>query len=456
MQTHFSIAQLADPDIAEANKILRACVHCGFCTATCPTYVLLGDELDSPRGRIYLIKDMLENDRPATVEETKHIDRCLSCLSCMTTCPSGVHYMHLVDHARAHVEKTFRRPWSDRLLRDILARVLPNPALFRSALLLGWLAKPLAPLFETVGLKPVAAMLRLTKMPAWSGARRGRAYPAQGARKGRVAILSGCANDVLDPAINAATLRILSRHGVEVIIPRGEGCCGSLVHHMGREQEAHARVKANIDAWMREIEGEGLDAIVINASGCGTTVKDYGFMLRNDAAYAARAAQVSALARDISEYLAMLELPPHPVSARQGLVVAYHAACSLQHGQRIVRQPKDLLSKCGFVVKDVPEGHLCCGSAGTYNIMQADIARRLRDRKIERIEQLVPDVIAAGNIGCMTQIASGTGIPVVHPVELLDWATGGPCPPAFAGRSHAGSGAEEGGMERSRETAVSH
>jgi glycolate oxidase iron-sulfur subunit len=455
MQTHFSLAQLTDPNIAEANKILRACVHCGFCTATCPTYVLLGDELDSPRGRIYLIKDMLENDRPATAEEVRHIDRCLSCLSCMTTCPSGVHYMHLVDHARAHIEKTFRRPWSDRLLRDILARVLPNPALFRPALLLGWLAKPLAPLCEAAGLKPLAAMLRLAKMPAWSGVRRGSAFPAQGARKGRVAMLSGCANDVLDPAINAATMRILSRHGVEVVVPKGEGCCGSLVHHMGREQEAHARAKANIDAWMREIDGEGLDAIVINASGCGTTVKDYGFMLRNDAAYAARAARVSALARDISEYLATLELQ-HPALARQGLVVAYHAACSLQHGQRIVRPPKDLLSRCGFVVKDVPEGHLCCGSAGTYNIMHADIARRLRDRKIERIEQLVPDVIAAGNIGCLTQIASGTGIPVVHPVELLDWATGGPRPPALAGNGRTTGGAQAEETKRSPETAVSH
>ena len=429
MQTHFSLTQLADPHIAESNKILRACVHCGFCTATCPTYVLLGDELDSPRGRIYLIKDMLENDRPATPEVVKHIDRCLSCLACMTTCPSGVHYIHLVDHARAHVEKTYTRPLADRLLRAVLAKVLPNPAWFRPALLLGWLAKPLAPVFEAIGLAPVASMLRLARRPGRSSLGQQRVFPAEGSRKGRVAMLSGCANDVLDPAINAATVRVLTRHGIEVVIPQGEGCCGSLVHHMGHEDEALARARANVDAWMAEIEGEGLDAIVINASGCGTTVKDYGFMLRTDAAYATKAVRVSALACDICEYLATLPLSePSRQGSRQGLRVAYHAACSLQHGQRIVRQPKDLLSKTGFVVKDVPEGHLCCGSAGTYNIVHADIARRLRDRKIAWIEQLAPDVIAAGNIGCMAQIATGTAIPVVHPVELLDWATGGPKP----------------------------
>jgi len=425
MQTHFSLVQLADPHIAESNKILRACVHCGFCTATCPTYVLLGDELDSPRGRIYLIKDMLENGRPATAEVVRHIDRCLSCLACMTTCPSGVHYMHLVDHARVHVEKTYARPRAERLLRDVLATVLPNPAWFRLALWLGWLARPLAPLAAAAGLKPVAAMLKLARPPRRSRLGGQRVFAAEGPRKGRVALLSGCANDVLDPAINAATVRILTRHGIEVVIPENEGCCGSLVHHMGREDEALARARANVDAWMAEIEGEGLDAIVVNASGCGTTVKDYGFMLRTDTAYATKAVRVSALARDICEYLATLPLSePTP----SGLTVAYHAACSLQHGQRIVRQPKDLLSKMGFVVKDVPEGHLCCGSAGTYNIVQADIAQQLRDRKIARIEQLQPDVIAAGNIGCMTQIAAGTAIPVVHPVELLDWSTGGPKP----------------------------
>jgi glycolate oxidase iron-sulfur subunit len=426
MQTNFTLAQLADPDIAEANQILRACVHCGFCTATCPTYVLLGDELDSPRGRIYLIKDMLENDRPATADVVKHVDRCLSCLACMTTCPSGVHYMHLVDHARAHIETTYRRPLGDRMLRALLAAVLPYPRRFRVALIAGVLARPFAPLLAALGLKPLAVMLRLSSLPPKPSLPRQRVYAPAGRRKGRVALLAGCANQVLKPSINEATIRLLNRLGIEVVVPENEVCCGSLVHHMGRAAQSHAQAKANIDIWSAEMDAGGLDAIIVNASGCGTTVKDYGFMLRTDPAYADKAARISSVTKDVCEYLATLRLPKP--AGETGLTVAYHAACSLQHGQKIVRQPKELLSKMGFVVKDVPEGHLCCGSAGTYNIVHADIARSLRDRKIARIEQLEPDVIAAGNIGCITQIATGTAIPVIHPVELLDWASGGPRP----------------------------
>jgi len=427
MQTSFTLAQLADPDIAASEKILRACVHCGFCIATCPTYLLDGNELDSPRGRIYLIKDMLENDRPATAEVALHIDRCLSCLACMTTCPSGVHYMHLVDHARVHIEHTYRRPRGERLLRAMLAKLMPYPRRFQLALAVAILGKPFALLAQAVGLKRLAAMLRLAP---WRGPHRPLApqiFPAAGPRiKGRVALLAGCVNDVLAPQINAAAIRVLTRSGVEVVVAEGAGCCGSLVHHMGRKEEALSQARANIDAWAAL---EGLDAIVITTSGCGTTVKDYGFMLRTDPAYAERAGKVAGLARDISEYLAAL-----PLAADQsapGLVVAYHAACSLQHGQRVTRQPKELLVKLGFQVKDVPDGHLCCGSAGTYNILQPDIARRLRERKVGTIEGLRPDVIAAGNIGCMTQIAAGTKLPAVHTVELIDWATGGPCPPAL-------------------------
>ncbi|MBO0754616.1 MAG: glycolate oxidase subunit GlcF [Bradyrhizobiaceae bacterium] len=431
MQTAFRDDQLADPDIAESNKILRSCVHCGFCTATCPTYVLLGDELDSPRGRIYLIKDMLENDRPATTEVVKHIDRCLSCLACMTTCPSGVNYMHLVDHARAHIERTYRRPLLERVLRASLAKVMPSPRLFRMSLWAALLAKPLAPLFSALNLKPVTAMLRLApgKIPRHHlhGA---RTFPAVGARRARVALLSGCVAPVLSPAINEAAIRVLVRNGIEVVHAEGEGCCGSLVHHMGRKDAALAQARANIDAWTREIEGQGLDAIVITASGCGTTVKDYGYLFRTDRRYAAKAAKISALARDISEYVTGLNLALQPGAAP--MVVAYHGACSLQHGQKIAREPKELLGKVGFVVKDVPEGHLCCGSAGVYNILQSDIARRLRDRKIFNIERTAPDIIAAGNIGCIVQIASGTETAVVHPIELIDWATGGPLPPAMA------------------------
>jgi glycolate oxidase iron-sulfur subunit len=428
MQTHFSLAQLADPNIAEANKILRACVHCGFCTATCPTYVLLGDELDSPRGRIYLIKEMLEGNKPATAETVKHIDRCLSCLSCMTTCPSGVHYMHLVDQARAHIEKTFNRPFLDKLYRALLAHLLPYPGRFRLTLLTAKLAKPFASLFSALGLKPLAAMLKLApwhiapiRIPESQ-----HVFPAEGKRKGRVALLSGCVDMVVKPPIREAAIRLLNRNGIEVVLPAGEACCGSLPHHMGREHDALAFARNNIDVWTREINGEGLDAILITASGCGTTIKDYGFMLRTDPTYKEKAAKVSALAKDISEYLAKLGVssPANPSLIK----VAYHSACSMQHGQKIDRQPKELLTGAGFVVRDIAEGHLCCGSAGTYNMLQPEIAGKLLARKVANIEKTAPQVVATGNIGCMTQIASGTKIPVVHTVELLDWATGGPMP----------------------------
>jgi glycolate oxidase iron-sulfur subunit len=433
MQTQFTLAQLADPGIAEADKILRACVHCGFCTATCPTYVLLGDELDSPRGRIYLIKEMLEHGRPATEEVVTHIDRCLSCLACMTTCPSGVHYMHLVDHARGHIDATYRRPLLDRLMREFLARVMPYPLRLRLAMLAALPARPLAPILAAIGLRPLAAALRLAPRRAPGPSVVVGVYPAQGRRRGRVAVLAGCANQALAPSITEATIRLLNRHGVEAVVARGADCCGSLEHHMGRENGAFARARATVDAWTREIEGDGLDAILVTISGCGTTVKDYGFMLRTDPAYAVKAAKVSGLACDVSEYLAKLEIASATKPAN--LTVAYHSACSLQHGQRIHREPKDLLTACGFRVKEVPEAHLCCGSAGTYNILQPGIAGRLRERKVRNIETTAPDVIAAGNIGCITQIAAGTTIPVVHTVELIDWATGGPMPEALERRA---------------------
>ncbi len=424
MQTNFTAAQLADPDTDASEKILRACVHCGFCTATCPTYVLLGDELDSPRGRIYLIKDMLENDRPATPEVVKHVDRCLSCLSCMTTCPSGVNYMHLVDHARRRIEETYRRPWFDALLRRAFATVLPNPRLFRAAMTAAKLGAPFA------GIMPekLKAALALVpgKLPAPSPADRPQAFPSEGKRLRRVALMTGCAQQVLAPAINEATIRLLTRHGCEVVVAAGAGCCGALTHHLGKD--AHPYARANILAWTKEIENGGLDAIVINASGCGTTIKDYGFMFRADPELAERAATVSALARDVTEFMSEIGLksPVNPTGRR----VAYHSACSLQHGQKIVEAPKRLLAQAGFVVLDPPEGHLCCGSAGTYNLLQPAIAERLRDRKVANIASTSPDLIAAGNIGCLTQIASGTSTPVVHTVELLDWATGGPKPEA--------------------------
>lgn len=427
MQTNFTAEQLRDPGIARANEILRACVHCGFCTATCPTYQVLGDELDSPRGRIYLIKEMLETGRPADERTVKHIDRCLSCLACMTTCPSGVHYMHLVDQARAYIEKTYRRPLGDRALRWLLARIIPHPGRFRLALLGAKMARPFAGLLPDRRLRAMVAMAP-KQVPPVSRNDDPQVFAATGARRLRVALLTGCAQKALNTDINDATIRLLRRLGCEVVVARGMGCCGALTHHMGRTGESHAQAAANIAAWMAEKRGGGLDAIVINTSGCGTTVKDYGHMFRHDP-QAAEAATVSGLAMDVSELLVKLGVPE---GAPKGMRVAYHAACSLQHGQQVKSAPKDLLKRAGFEVVEPADSHLCCGSAGTYNLLQPEISAELKRRKVATLEARVPQVVAAGNIGCMMQIGSGTGVPVVHTVELLDWATGGPLPRALA------------------------
>jgi glycolate dehydrogenase iron-sulfur subunit len=490
MQTHFSPAQLADPQVADTDRILRACVHCGFCTATCPTYLLTGDELDGPRGRIYLAKDMLEKDRPADPETVKHLDRCLTCLACMTTCPSGVHYMHLVDHARQHIERTYRRPLADRALRALLAFVLPHTGRFRAALSAAAIARPfrrllpmrLHPLLDAaqVARQRVGARPSSSAAPVQADDAAGAARDAAAARHGvtarqdaaagghsgtgnrasirRVALLPGCVQPALRPEINEAAVRLLNRHGVEVVIAAGTGCCGALVHHLGRHHDACAQAQADIDAWTREIEARGLDAIIVTASGCGTMLKDYGFLFRNDPAYAAKAERVSALARDVTEVLAKV-LPQAATATRMGtsstaaqpdtggsgpvdtssgaapgpdalarLRVAYHSACSLQHGQKLHSIAPDLLRAAGCSVLEIPEGHICCGSAGTYSMLEPGMSAQLRDRKARNIESVGPDVIAAGNIGCITQIGQGTGIPIVHTVELLDWATGGPRP----------------------------
>ena len=433
MRTDFSAEQLADPDTAQSEKILRNCTHCGFCTATCPTYLLSGDELDGPRGRIYLIKDMLAGDGNIIADTVKHIDRCLSCLSCMTTCPSGVNYMHLVDHGRRWIEQRYQRPWAERALRRLLGNVLTRPTRFRLALRGAVLAKLFAR-FLPRQLTPLLA-LAPTSVPKASPTDRQRVFPAEGERRMRLALLTGCAQRVLAPEINEATIRLLTRHGCEVVVPRGSGCCGSLVHHLGQEVEALAFARADIDAWECERVAGGLDAIVINASGCGTTVKDYGFMLREDPAYAEKAARIAALARDVTEIIETIGLrPPSPEFAATSRRVAYHSACSMQHGQRIHGGPKALLAAAGFKAQDVPEGHLCCGSAGTYNLLQPEIAGELRERKLANIALTRPDIVATGNIGCITQLAPGCAAPVLHTVELLDWATGGPMPRALDGR----------------------
>jgi glycolate oxidase iron-sulfur subunit len=426
MQTQFKSAALLNPDTADSEQILRKCVHCGFCTATCPTYVLLGDELDSPRGRIYLIKDMLEQDRPADAAVVKHLDRCLSCLACMTTCPSGVHYQHLIDHARDHVERTYRRPLGDRLLRQLLARVLPFPQRMRLALRLA----SLVPGFlrsSTLLTASLRAMLQLAATHARAPRPQLTVSPRPRMPRGRIALVLGCAQGVLTPETHAATQRLLSRAGWEVVPV--SGCCGALSHHLGRREEA-GDFAARLIANLRAASAAGaLDAIVVNASGCGTQLKDYGFMLRNHPQLAAEAARFSALSRDITEVLGQAPLPVQPLEARP--VIAYHSACSMQHGQQLDALPRRLLREAGFELRDIPEGHLCCGSAGSYNILQPQIATQLRDRKLANIERTGASVIATGNVGCILQLRSGSALPIVHTVELLDWACGGPKPAAL-------------------------
>ncbi|MPY69409.1 MAG: glycolate oxidase subunit GlcF [Alphaproteobacteria bacterium] len=426
MQTRFTLAQLADPDISAANDILRSCVHCGFCLPACPTYALLGDERDGPRGRIYLIKEMLEEDRAATPTDVTHIDRCLSCMSCMTACPSGVNYMHLVDIARERMADAPSRSAGGRAVRALLSRVLPWPRRFRAALALGALARPFARLLPW----PLRRMVEMMPRRAASGtATAPGVYPADGARRFRVALLAGCVQQALAPAINAATIRLLTRLGCEVVVAEGAGCCGALDHHMGRGGAARGLARGNVRAWLAAAEqAGGLDAILVNASGCGTMVKDYGFLLRGGGD-AAAAGRVSALARDISEFLAERDLiGPNVQPLARPIRVAWQAPCSLQHGQRVTAAPRDLLAACGFAVTEPADAHLCCGSAGTYNILQPEIADRLRRRKQAALAATTPDVVASGNIGCIAQLSVDAAWPVVHVVELLDWATGGPRP----------------------------
>lgn len=433
MQTNFTKEQLQDPRLAEVDRILRRCVHCGLCTATCSTYVLLGDERDSPRGRIYLMKDMFEKGRDASQEVKYHVDRCLSCLSCMTTCPGGVDYMHLVDHARVHIDETGQRSFKDRAVRGLLAKVLPYPERFRFALKAAPLGKPFLPLMHRLGLKELAAMIELAGTTRTGKAKYegpGTAETKAGMRS-RVIMLAGCAQKVLRPEINDATIRLLARRGVEVVVAPGAGCCGALVHHMGKEEEALVHVKRNVDAWTKVMDRGPVDAVIVNASGCGTTVKDYGYMLRHDPAYAEKAKRISDLAKDVTEFLAGYDLGP---PARWSSIrVAYHSACSLQHGQRVTDEPKALLSKAGYSVAEIAEGHICCGSAGTYNILQPEIAGQLRERKAKNIRATRPDVVAAGNIGCITQLTPALDVPMVHTIELLDWAYGGPVPSGLDG-----------------------
>ena len=429
MQTNFTKKQLQDSNISSADGILRKCVHCGFCNATCPTYQIVGDELDGPRGRIYLIKDMLENDKPANEKIAKHIDRCLSCYACMTTCPSGVNYMHLVDHARNHIEKTFVRPFFDRFIRNLLSKILPSPTLFRIA---GYSARLFYP-FRFLFPKKIKNMMKYmpNSFPI-SRQENKEIYSSVGKTYARVALLTGCVQRVISPQINDATIDILNRHGVEVIVPKKVDCCGSLNHHLGKEELAHKSFINNINSWFKWYEEKNLDAILVTTSGCGTTLKDYGYIFRDhpDKELRRKAKMVSSLAKDVTEYLGK-NIKLNYVKKDKKFTIAYHSACSMQHGQKIHSQPMDLLKKTGNEIVEIPDGHLCCGSAGTYNLLQDEMAAELLKRKVSNIDKVKPDFISTGNIGCMTQISSGTKIPIVHTIEILNWYTGGEKPIAI-------------------------
>jgi glycolate oxidase iron-sulfur subunit len=419
MRTDFTPAQLADPATAESQQTIRKCVHCGFCTATCPTYVLLGDERDSPRGRIELIRSMLERGGAPTKAEVTHIDRCLSCLACVTTCPSGVDYGQLIGHARAYVETHYRRPWPERALRWAIPQVLTRPGRLMAGLALGRAAQRFEPWFQRLKLTGLAALLRLVPTHG-KAARAPGTYPAVEARRGRVILLQGCVEPMMAPQVRDAAVRLLARSGFDVALVAGEGCCGALSEHLGRAEEARGLARRNVAAWAAAGEA---DAIVTTAAGCGTTLKGYGHLL------GAAGEAAAGKARDILEFLAEVGLPP--IVNPQPIAVAYHAPCSLQHGQQVLAEPARLLREAGYDVRSVPEGHLCCGSAGVYNILQPELATRLRDRKAANILSTGAQVVAAGNVGCMAQIAPALETPVVHPVELLDWATGGPRPEAL-------------------------
>ena len=425
MQTSFTEDQLKDKENKSSEGIIRKCVHCGMCNATCPTYGILGDELDGPRGRIYLIKDMLENKKPATKKIAKHIDRCLPCYACMTTCPSGVNYMHLIDHGRNHIEATYKRPFLDRLMRNILSLTLPNPRVFKILSIFTKIIKPFS--FLLPSFLKNSLNLMPSKIPAKKIKTQKIYFVSERKTIARVALLTGCVQRVISPEINESTIRLLNRHGVEVVVLPKIDCCGSLNHHLGKKDLAHSSFVKNINLWHEEYLNNGLDAIISNTSGCGTTLKDYGFIFRDNKELKKKAKKISELTKDISEYLDE-NLKLEFKNSTEKYKIAYHSACSMQHGQNVHSQPINLIKKTGNEVLNIPEGHICCGSAGTYNILQQKIAKTLLMNKVKNIEKILPDFISTGNIGCMTQIASGTKIPIVHTVEVIDWLTGGPKP----------------------------
>ena len=428
MQTHFTAEQLADPKIREADEILRKCVHCGFCTATCPTFVMTGDERDSPRGRIWMMRELLESPDSISADTGHHIDRCLGCLSCMTTCPSGVDYGHLVEIGREKLDELVPRSIADRMMRGLLAATIPYATRFHALLWLARLGRPFAPLM------PARMRAALAKLPTRIssldpvGASTRSFAPAK-PRIRRVALLAGCAQRALDPDINASTIRVLNRLGVEVVVRSEAHCCGALAHHIGETAAADRSVRQALLAWQDEIRNGGLDAIVVNASGCGTMVKDYGHLLDGDREFGHIATEISGMTMDISQLLAEIGIEtiiePAPDGGRP--VIAYHSACSLQHGQKIHDLPQQLLRSAGFAVTQPVNPHLCCGSAGVYNILQPEMADGLRTRKLDSLRQTGAIAVAAGNIGCISQLDEDA-LPVRHTVQFIDWASGGSSP----------------------------
>jgi glycolate oxidase iron-sulfur subunit len=403
MQTNLAdfIRNTADGD--EADAILRKCVHCGFCTATCPTYQLLGDELDGPRGRIYLIKQMVEG---ATVTKSTltHLDRCLTCRSCETTCPSGVQYGRLVEIGRKHAEETVPRPLRQRLVRRLLASFLPRRALFSPAMRIGQQIRPLLPrrLRDKVPVRQ--------RVLAWPTAKHPR----------KMLMLAGCVQPSMMPNINVATARVLDALGIETVVAPQAGCCGAIRLHMGYVDEALDDVRANVDAWWPYVEA-GVEAIVMNASGCGATVKEYAHLLRNDPAYASRAQRIVELTRDLSEILPDFEDELVAAARRRGIqTVAWHPPCTLQHGQQLRGGVEKVLGALGLDVRMPADSHLCCGSAGTYSITQPRLSYALRNQKVDRLKALEPQLIVSANIGCIAHLQSGTTIPVTHWIELVE------------------------------------
>ncbi|MGN6231894.1 MAG: glycolate oxidase subunit GlcF [Trinickia sp.] len=415
--------QLADfirntADGEEADAILRKCVHCGFCTATCPTYQLLGDELDGPRGRIYLIKQMLEGGS-VTRSTQVHLDRCLTCRSCETTCPSGVQYGRLVEIGRQHVEATVPRPLRQQLLRRVLASVLPNIAVFAPAMRLGQLVRPFLPRRLRDKIPPRQRLLEWPTQPAQPALAEGAAGAPPAAVR-RMLLLAGCVQPAMLPNINIATARVLHALGIETLIAPEAGCCGAIRLHLGYRDEALDDVRRNIDAWWPHVEA-GVEAIVINASGCGATVKEYGHLLRNDPVYAEKAQRIADLSRDVAQVLEGFEAELVGLARRRGVhTVAYHPPCTLQHGQQIRGVVEHLLGSLGVEVRLPADSHLCCGSAGTYSVTQPSMSYTLRDRKVKNLEALEPQMVVSANVGCIAHLQSGTSIPVAHWVELVE------------------------------------